>query len=116
MKTPFTRPAAVEEGIVPGGGVALVRAIASLGDELSFDDDRQYGVNIIKRAGEEPLRQIATNAGLDGSIVVEAVKGARAPTVSTLPPRPTRTWLLRVSSTRPRSFGRLCKTRLRWLA
>jgi chaperonin GroEL len=65
--------AAVEEGIVPGGGVALIRAIPGL-DSLKFSDDRQYGVNIIRRAAEEPLRQIAGNAGVDGSIVVEKVK------------------------------------------
>ncbi len=65
--------AAVEEGIVPGGGVALVRALSSIAD-LKFSDDRQYGVNIIRRAVEEPLRQIAGNAGVDGSIVVEKVK------------------------------------------
>jgi chaperonin GroEL len=68
--------AAVEEGIVPGGGVALIRAISSL-DGLKFADDRQYGVNIIRRAAEEPLRQIASNAGVDGSIVVEKVKGGK---------------------------------------
>src|SRR5215510_8332441 len=68
--------AAVEEGIVPGGGVALIRAIPSL-DSLKFDDDRQYGVNIIRRSAEEPLRQIASNAGVDGSIVVEKVKGGK---------------------------------------
>src|SRR5213596_304125 len=65
--------AAVEEGIVPGGGVALVRAISAL-DKLTFDDDRRYGVNIIRRALEEPLRQIAGNAGVDGSIVAAKVK------------------------------------------
>jgi chaperonin GroEL len=65
--------AAIEEGIVPGGGVALIRAVSSLA-ELTFDDDRQYGVSIIRRAVEEPLRQIASNAGVDGSIVVEKVK------------------------------------------
>jgi chaperonin GroEL len=65
--------AAVEEGIVPGGGVALVRALSAISD-LKFDDDRQYGVNIIRRAVEEPLRQIAGNAGVDGSIVVERVR------------------------------------------
>jgi chaperonin GroEL len=65
--------AAVEEGIVPGGGVALVRALASIAD-LKFNDDRQYGINIIRRASEEPLRQIANNAGVDGSIVVDKVK------------------------------------------
>ena len=68
--------AAVEEGIVPGGGVALIRSIAAL-DSLKFSDDRQYGVNIIRRAAEEPLRQIAANAGVDGSIVVEKVRNGK---------------------------------------
>ncbi|HEV7554090.1 MAG TPA: chaperonin GroEL, partial [Kofleriaceae bacterium] len=69
----YATRAAVEEGIVPGGGVALVRCIPAL-DKLTFDDDRRYGVNIIRRALEEPLRQIAGNAGVDGSIVVAKVK------------------------------------------
>jgi chaperonin GroEL len=68
--------AAVEEGIVPGGGVALLRALSSL-DGLKFDDDRRFGVNIVRRAIEEPMRQIAANAGVDGSIVVEKVKGGK---------------------------------------
>jgi chaperonin GroEL len=68
--------AAVEEGIVPGGGVALIRSLSAL-DSLKFDDDRQYGVNIIRRAAEEPLRQISTNAGVDGSIVVEKVRNGK---------------------------------------
>jgi chaperonin GroEL len=65
--------AAVEEGIVPGGGVALIRSIARL-DKLTFDDDRRFGVNIVRRALEEPLRQIANNAGVDGSIVASKVR------------------------------------------
>src|SRR3954462_7262706 len=69
----YATRAAVEEGIVPGGGVALIRCIKAL-DKLTFDDDRRYGVNIIRRALEEPLRQIAGNAGVDGSIVVAKVK------------------------------------------
>ena len=68
--------AAVEEGIVPGGGVALIRALSAL-DSLKFGDDRQFGVNIIRRAVEEPLRQIAGNAGVDGSIVVDKVKNGK---------------------------------------
>jgi chaperonin GroEL len=64
--------AAIEEGIVPGGGVALVRATAALA-KLKFADDRQYGVNVICRAIEEPMRQIARNAGVDGAIVVDKV-------------------------------------------
>jgi chaperonin GroEL len=69
----YATRAAVEEGIVPGGGVALVRTIAAL-DKLTFEDDRRYGVNIVRRALEEPLRQISSNAGVDGSIVVAKVK------------------------------------------
>ncbi len=65
--------AAVEEGIVPGGGVALLRCQKAL-DNLKFDDDQQIGVSIIKRALEEPMRQIADNAGHEGSIVVEKVR------------------------------------------
>ncbi len=68
--------AAVEEGIVPGGGVALVRSLSAI-ENLKFSDDRQYGVNIIRRAAEEPLRQIAGNAGVDGSIVVDKVKSGK---------------------------------------
>jgi chaperonin GroEL len=68
--------AAVEEGVVPGGGVALLRALPTL-DGLKFDDDRRYGVNIVRRALEEPMRQIAENAGVDGSIVVEKVKNGK---------------------------------------
>jgi chaperonin GroEL len=65
--------AAVEEGIVPGGGVALLRALPAL-DNLKFDDDRQIGVNIMKRALEEPIRQIVRNAGLEGAVIVNKVK------------------------------------------
>jgi chaperonin GroEL len=65
--------AAVEEGIVPGGGVALIRASAAL-DGLSFGDDRDFGVKILRRALEEPARQIANNAGVDASVVVGKIK------------------------------------------
>jgi chaperonin GroEL len=65
--------AAVEEGIVPGGGVALLRTQKVLGG-LKLEGDMAIGVNILKRAMEEPLRQIADNAGFEGSIVVEKVK------------------------------------------
>ena len=67
--------AAVEEGIVPGGGVALIRAADSL-DALDVDGDQRIGVNIVKRAIEEPLRWIAQNAGLEGAIVVQRVRDA----------------------------------------
>jgi chaperonin GroEL len=65
--------AAVEEGIVAGGGVALIRAQQSL-EGLKVTDDQKFGVSIIKRAIEEPLRQIVANAGLEGSIVVNKVR------------------------------------------
>jgi len=65
--------AAVEEGIVPGGGVALVRCIPAL-QKLKGDGDEQIGINIVKRALEEPLRMIAANAGHEGAVVVEKVK------------------------------------------
>jgi len=64
--------AAVEEGIVPGGGVALVRCVGAL-DALKLSAEQQHGVNIVKRALEEPLRQIAANAGMEASIVVNKV-------------------------------------------
>jgi chaperonin GroEL len=70
--------AAVEEGIVPGGGVALLRAVKAL-ETLTVDShDQQVGVNIIKRAIEEPMRWIAQNAGAEGSIVVQKVKDMKA--------------------------------------
>ena len=65
--------AAVEEGIVPGGGVAYLRTLPAL-DELKLEGDEQTGVNIVKKALEEPLKMIASNAGMEGSIVVEKVK------------------------------------------
>ncbi|MDO9585735.1 MAG: chaperonin GroEL [Syntrophales bacterium] len=65
--------AAVEEGIVPGGGVAYLRTLPAL-DELKLEGDERTGVNIVKKALEEPLKMIATNAGMEGSIVVEKVK------------------------------------------
>ena len=66
--------AAVEEGIVPGGGVAFIRAIKGLDNITEVDDEERAGVNIVKKVLEEPLREIASNAGWDGSIVVEKVK------------------------------------------
>ncbi|BCB95290.1 60 kDa chaperonin [Dissulfurispira thermophila] len=68
--------AAVEEGIVPGGGVALIRCIKAL-DKIKLDHDQQIGVNIVKRALEEPIRQIVANAGIEGSIVVEKVRESK---------------------------------------
>ena len=65
--------AAVEEGIVAGGGVALLRCLKSL-EDLKLEEEQQFGVKIVTRACEEPLRQIAQNGGWDGSIIVEKVK------------------------------------------
>ena len=65
--------AAIEEGIVPGGGVAIVRAAEKLNKLTGENDDEQTGINIIKRAVEEPLRQIVENAGMEGSVVVAKV-------------------------------------------
>jgi chaperonin GroEL len=65
--------AAVEEGIVPGGGVALINAVPSL-DKIKLDGDAATGVRILRRALEEPMRMIASNAGLDGSVVIEKVR------------------------------------------
>jgi len=68
--------AAVEEGIVPGGGVALLRTLPTL-DKLKFNHDQQVGVEIVKKALEEPIRQIVNNAGMEGSVVVEKVKASK---------------------------------------
>jgi chaperonin GroEL len=65
--------AAVEEGVVPGGGVALLRASKAI-DNLKLEGDEKVGAQIVKRALEEPIRQIVENAGLEGSVVVEKVK------------------------------------------
>ncbi|RME00649.1 MAG: chaperonin GroEL [Deltaproteobacteria bacterium] len=66
--------AAVEEGIVPGGGIALVRCLKAL-DSLNLEGDERYGVEIVRKAITEPLKQIANNAGHDGSVVLEHVLG-----------------------------------------
>jgi chaperonin GroEL len=71
--------AAVEEGIVPGGGVALLRAAEAL-DSLKLEGDEGTGVRIVRRALEEPIRQIVENAGLEGSVVVEKVRAALSAT------------------------------------
>jgi chaperonin GroEL len=66
--------AAVEEGIIPGGGTAYLRCLDALNDLKVDNQEEKHGVNIIKRAIEEPLRQIANNAGHEGSVIVEYVK------------------------------------------
>lgn len=67
--------AAVEEGIVPGGGIAYIRALDSLDKVKTDNEDEKTGVAIIRRALEEPLRQIVENAGIEGSVVIQNVKG-----------------------------------------
>jgi chaperonin GroEL len=71
--------AAVEEGIVPGGGVALLRASSAI-DSLKLEGDEKVGAMIVKRALEEPIRQIVENAGLEGSVIVEKVKAEKVVT------------------------------------
>ena len=68
--------AAVEEGIVPGGGVALLRCVSAL-EKVKLEGEEQLGVDVLKRALEEPIRQIANNAGHEGSVVVERVKNEK---------------------------------------
>ncbi|MBF0327739.1 MAG: chaperonin GroEL [Nitrospirae bacterium] len=68
--------AAVEEGIVPGGGVALLRCIKAI-DKMKLDHDQQLGVSIVKKALEEPIKQIIQNAGIESAIIVEKVKGSK---------------------------------------
>ncbi|HZO81923.1 MAG TPA: chaperonin GroEL [Candidatus Binataceae bacterium] len=70
--------AAVEEGVVPGGGVALIRALSAL-ESLRASDDEKIGVNIIRKALEDPARWIATNAGWEGSVVVDKIKNNKGP-------------------------------------
>jgi chaperonin GroEL len=72
-----TARAAVEEGIVPGGGVALINAIRALDNVVFKHDDEKFGVQILRRALEEPMRQLAKNAGEDGAVVIDAVRRAQ---------------------------------------
>ena len=98
-----TTKAAVEEGVVPGGGVALLRAQTAIVDRAEkLEGDEATGARIVVRAVEEPLKQIAINAGLEGGVVVERVRGLKGPRVSTPLPATTRTCSRRVSSTPPR--------------
>jgi chaperonin GroEL len=66
--------AAVEEGIVPGGGIALINALTAL-DSINHEGDAATGVRIMRRSLEEPMRMIASNAGLEGAVVIEKVRG-----------------------------------------
>ena len=102
--------AAVEEGILPGGGVALLRASASVKPD-GLIGDQEVGYNIVIRACRAPLTTIAGNAGQDGGIVCERSSKQRATTATTLRPTSTKTWSRPALSTQPRSLAPLCKMR-----
>ncbi len=70
--------AAIEEGVVPGGGVAYIRSIEELDKVVADNDDERTGIDIIKRAIEEPLRQIVANAGKEGAVIVQKVRDGKA--------------------------------------
>ncbi len=102
--------AAVEEGIVPGGGVALLRCTKAL-EAIKAEGDSKIGVNIVRRGLEEPLRQIADNAGVEGAVVVDKVREMKTEeSASTPSPTSTRTWSRPASSTRPRWRAPRCRT------
>ena len=86
--------AAVQEGIVPGGGTSYIYTLPALKKLLeSTTGDERTGVQIVLRALEEPVRQIAINAGVEGSVVVETIKSAARPAGATMRPRTfTPTW------------------------
>ena len=103
--------AAVEEGIVPGGGVALARSAAAL-DKLKLEGDEQIGVNIVKRAIQEPLRMIAENAGEEGAIVLGRCSTRKTRTsATTCSATSTKTWSRPACSIRPRSCAPRSPTR-----
>ena len=102
--------AAVEEGIVPGGGVVLIRALPAL-DKLGLAGDEKIGADIVRRALEEPIRQIAENAGVEGSIVVQKVKEGNGAFGFDADSETTRTCWRPGSSIPPRSRGSPCRTR-----
>ena len=107
--------AAVEEGIVPGGGVALLRTKKAVEKLKSDNPDVQAGINIVLRALEAPIRQIVENAGVEGSIVVGKVLENEVRHLRLRRPgaRPTAIWSRPASSTRPRSYAPRCSTRRR---
>ena len=107
--------AAVEEGIVPGGGVALLRASKALEGLKPENDDQRVGIDIVRRAIEAPARQIAENAGIDGSIVIGKLRESNDGELG-LRRAVGRVWRpgrARASSTRPRSCAPRCRTRPR---
>jgi chaperonin GroEL len=84
--------AAVEEGIVPGGGVALLRAQKALDNIKDLEADEKIGVQIVRRAVEEPMRQLANNAGAKARSLSRKSGSAKATKVTMLPPSNTPTW------------------------
>jgi hypothetical protein len=107
--------AAVEEGVVPGGGVALVRAVKGIAKLKGANDDQNVGINILRRASRSRCVRSSANAGADASVVLNAVvEPARATTASTLRPASTATWSTRhhrpdqghASRAAERDFGR----------
>jgi chaperonin GroEL len=108
--------AAVEEGIVPGGGVTLLYASKTLSGLNPENNDQKVGIDIVRRALQAPARQIFANAGEEGSIIVGKLLDQNEITVSTPRPAAMSTWLRAVSSTRPKSYGLHCKARHRLAA
>ena len=108
--------AAVQEGILPGGGVALLRASAGLKPKEELAHDEEVGYNIVVRACKAPIQQIAENAGEDGAVVMNKVlENKDAELRLRRPARPLRaTWSRKASSTRRRWCGRRCRTRPAW--
>jgi chaperonin GroEL len=109
--------AAVEEGVVPGGGVALIRALKALEKLEGANEDQTVGIRILARSIEEPLRQIVENAGEDAAVILNEVQVvARVPTATTPPPASMATCSRPASWTRPRSRVSRCRTQRRWPA
>jgi chaperonin GroEL len=106
--------AAVEEGILPGGGVALLRSIKALGRLKTENHDRKTGIDIVRKALNTPARQIAVNAGEDGSIVVGKINENESYVYGFDHRREnTATWFPKASSIRPRLSAPRCKVRPR---
>jgi chaperonin GroEL len=104
--------AAVQEGIVPGGGTALLRAKKAVGRIQNDNSDVQAGINIVLKALEAPIRQISENAGVEGSIVVGKILDNKTETsASTRRTKSMSTWSPRASSIPPRWFAPPCRTR-----
>src|SRR5713101_6675755 len=102
--------AAVEEGIVPGGGVALLYAAKALDGLTPENNDQKVGIDVVRRALQSPVRQVVENAGADGSIVVGSCWTPTTPTAaSTRKPASMLTWSKPASSIRPRSCGWHCR-------